>query len=256
MTAFLATYTTRSGRRLKVSLEADSPAMARRTLRQRGILPHSLVRKEEKTTPQDSNRRGSWRDWLESGVSIREKALFANKLSTLVDAGVPILRGLDLMETQQKSPKFRRAIKGMINDVNQGDSLGNAMRRWPQVFDNLMIAMVEAGEAGGVLDDTLKRLARLLEETSRLQNQIRAAMGYPVTMLAIAILIFLGMTIFLIPTFAKVFDDLNATLPWFTLMMLQLSELLRSSFGLIILVIIMLSAFLFARYYRTPAGLR
>lgn len=79
-------------------------------------------------------------------MTIRDKALFANKLSALVDAGVPILRSLDLMRMQQRSKKMRMALAGMTQDVNQGDSLGNSMRRWPKVFDNLSIALVEAGK--------------------------------------------------------------------------------------------------------------
>jgi type IV pilus assembly protein PilC len=144
----------------------------------------------------------------------------------------------------------------MFQEVNQGDSLGNAMRRWPQVFDNLCVAMVEAGEAGGVLDETLTRLAKLLEDTSKLQNQIKGAMGYPVAVLVIAILVFLGMTIFLIPTFANIFEELGAELPWFTQLMLDLSNLLRSSFSLVLIGGLLIGSYMFARYYATPAGRR
>jgi type IV pilus assembly protein PilC len=124
------------------------------------------------------------------------------------------------------------------------------------VFDNLSIAMVEAGEAGGVLDETLKRLAKLLEDNAKLQNQIKGAMGYPVAVLVIAIAVFLGMTIFLIPTFASIFEQLGAELPLFTQMMLDLSKLLRSSFSILLVGALLVGAFLFSRYYATPAGRR
>jgi type IV pilus assembly protein PilC len=258
MTAFLVTYTTRSGRRREFTLEADSPASARRELRRRGILANTLVRKEApKPIPTDGRSTGiRWKELLEGGIGIREKALFASKLSAMVDAGVPLLRGIDLMRIQQKSPKFRRALTAMAQDVNQGDSLGAAMRRWPQVFDNLTVAMVEAGEAGGVLDDTLKRLAFLLEQNARLQNQIKGAMGYPVTVMVIAILVFLGMTIFMIPTFAGIFDQLGGELPWFTQLMLDISTFLRSPFALILLGGMVVGAYFFMRFYATPAGRR
>jgi type IV pilus assembly protein PilC len=255
MTTFVVTYTTRTGRRKEITLDVDSPSEARRTLRQRGILADTLVRKE--STAADRNRpRRTWRDWFEGTVPVREKALFASKLSVLVDAGVPILRGLDLMRSQQKSAQFRRALMGMIKEVNEGSSLGQAMRRWPRVFDNLSIAMVEAGEAGGVLDETLQRLARLLEETVRLRNQVRGALGYPLTVFVLAIVIFLALVIFLIPTFEKIFTELNAELPWFTQALIRLSELLRSSYAILLLGILMLGVFLFGRYYATPAGRR
>jgi type IV pilus assembly protein PilC len=258
MTTFLVTYATRSGRMREMTLEASSPAEARRGLRSRGILPTSLVRKESHR-PVLTNKPAQGIEWgslFESKISVKEKALFANKLSALVDAGVPIMRSLDLMHRQQKSALFRRALAAMTAEVNQGSSLGSAMRRWPKVFDNLSIAMVEAGEAGGVLDETLKRLAKLLEENARLQNQLKAAMGYPVTVLVIAILVFLGMTIFLIPTFAEIFDQLGAELPVFTQMMINLSKLLRSTFSIFLVGGIILAFYAFTRYYATPMGRR
>ena len=259
MTSFLVTYTTPSGQKREMTLEADSPALARRRLRQRGILPNTVVRKAEAVRPsQEREQSGgrSWREWFEGGITIRDKALFASKLSALVNAGVPILRSIDLMRTQQRSTQFRRALTAMAQDVNQGDSLGNAMRRWPQVFDTLSIAMVEAGEVGGVLDETLQRLAKLLEDNAKLQNQIRGALGYPVTVLVIAIAVFLGMTIFLIPVFANIFEQLGAELPMFTQMMLDLSKLLRSAFAIVLVGGLMVGAFLFSRFYATPVGRR
>lgn len=259
MTSFLVTYTTRSGQKREMTLNAESPAMARRRLRQRGILANTLVRQADTVTPppdRDQGDRRSWKEWFEGGITIRDKALFASKLSALVDAGVPIMRSLDLMRTQQRSTQFRRALAGMTQDVNQGDSLGNAMRRWPQVFDKLSIAMVEAGEVGGVLDETLQRLAKLLEDNAKLQNQIRGAMGYPVTVLVIAIAVFLGMTIFLIPVFANIFEQLGAELPMFTQLMLDLSKLLRSAFSIVLVGGLMVGGFLFSRYYATPLGRR
>ena len=261
MTAFVVTYTTKSGQRREMTLTADNPSVARRELRRRGILPNTLVRKEAPKVPQGSVKKvgtsfSGLSDLLEGPVTIRDKALFANKLSALVDAGVPILRSLDLMRMQQRSTKMRMALAGMTQDVNQGDSLGNSMRRWPKVFDNLSIALVEAGEAGGVLDDTLKRLAKLLEDNAKLQNQIKGAMSYPVTVLVIAIAVFLGMTIFLIPTFSSVFDQLGAELPLFTQMMLNLSNFLRSWKALILLGGLVGFAFWVVSTYNTPIGRR
>ncbi len=255
MTAFVVTYTTNSGRKRELTIQADSPSSARRELRRRGILANTMVRKEG-VTAAPTNEGFDFRNLMEGGITIREKALFASKLSALVDAGVPILRSLDLMRTQQRSTLFRRALTSMTREVNQGESLGNSMRRWPQVFDNLTIALVEAGEAGGVLDETLKRLAILLEDNAKLQNQIKGALGYPITVLVIAIAVFLGMTIFLIPTFSGIFDQLGAKLPLFTQMMLDLSKLLRSSFSFFLVGGIGVGMFMFSRYYATPTGRR
>ena len=187
---------------------------------------------------------------------MKEKAIWASKLAALVDAGVPIVRSLDLMATQQKLPMFKKALTSVGLEVNQGTAMAAAMRQWPKVFDQLTIAMVEAGEAGGVLDESLKRLAKLLEDNARLQNQIKGALGYPVAVLVIAILVFLGMTIFLIPTFAGIFEDLGAELPMFTQLMVDLSALLRSSASLVFAGILMVGAWMIGRYYNTHKGRR
>jgi type IV pilus assembly protein PilC len=207
MPAFTATYTTRSGQTRQLTVQAADPTAARRQLRQRGIVPQSLsaatagkAGKAGQQGGQSSLLSMDLNQLMEAKPGVREKALFANKMASLVDAGVPIVRGLGLMAEQQKLPMFKRALEAVSRDVNQGESLGAAMRRWPKVFDKLTIAMVEAGETGGVLDETLRRLASLLEGNARLQNQIKGALGYPTAVLIIAILVFLGMTVFLIPT--------------------------------------------------------
>jgi type IV pilus assembly protein PilC len=130
------------------------------------------------------------------------------------------------------------------------------MRNWPRVFDNLTVAMVEAGEAGGVLDETLRRLALLLEQNSKLQNQVKGALGYPITVFVVAILVFLGMTIFLIPSFATTFETLNAELPAFTLFMVSLSDFLRSPGALLLVAALIMALVLFMRFYQTPLGRR
>lgn len=255
MAIYLASYTTSRGQKRQLQIEASTPDNARRLLRRRGIRPTSLVTQTAGAST-DAPAPSGLQAWLEQGPSVREKAIFANKLSALVDSGIPIVRSLDLLAKQQKSSLFQRALKAISRDVNEGSSLGAAMRQWPKVFDRLSLAMVEAGEAGGVLDETLKRLAILLETNARLRNQIRSALGYPITVLVIAVSVFLGMTIFLIPTFAGVFKDLGAELPPFTQMMVNLSELLRSSFSLIAVIILMVLILLFRRHYATEAGRR
>ena len=116
--------------------------------------------------------------------------------------------------------------------------------------------MVEAGETGGVLDEALQRLAKLLEDNAKLQNQIKGALGYPVAVLIIAILVFLGMTIFLIPTFAGIFEDLGAELPAFTQLLVNLSQLLRSEFSFFAIGIILMLIWTFNKYYGTNKGRR
>ena len=264
MAAFIASYSGPTGQPRTVTIKAANLAEAKKLLRRRGIRAEDL-RPVSPGNSQDTKTDGAEAGGLKSidlnrmfekAPGVKEKAVFASKLAALVDAGVPIVRSLDLMATQQKLPMFKRALTKVSLDVNEGIALATALRQWPKVFDQLSIAMVEAGEAGGVLDEALKRLAKLLEDNAKLQNQIKGALGYPIAVLVIAILVFLGMTIFLIPTFAGIFEDLGAELPAFTRLLVDLSALLRSSASLYAIGVILLATWMLNRFYATHNGRR
>ncbi|KGG26971.1 MULTISPECIES: type II secretion system F family protein [unclassified Prochlorococcus] len=271
MTSFVATYESASGQTRTMTIKAADLTTAKKLLRRRGIratdLKAALNNKGQESSKKIDRQKNTSSSNLglffinlsaafEKSPGVKDKAVFASKLATLVDAGVPIVRSLDLMASQQRLPMFKRALMKVSLDVNEGSAMGIAMSKWPKVFDQLSVAMVEAGEAGGVLDESLKRLAKLLEDNARLKNQIKGALGYPVTVLVIAILVFLGMTIFLIPTFAEIFEDLGAELPMFTQFMVDLSKLLRSSFSLLLTGVLLVCAWIFNRYYSTHQGRR
>ena len=265
MPLFIATYAGPSGQPRDLKIKAGDLAEAPKQLRRRGIratILRAATSDQQDRSKETGNAEGkgflsiNLNTAFEKPPGVKEKAVFASKLAALVDAGVPIVRSLDLMATQQKLPMFKRALTKVSLDVNEGIALGSAIRQWPKVFDQLSVAMVEAGEAGGVLDEALKRLAKLLEDNAKLQNQIKGALGYPVAVLVIAILVFLGMTIFLIPTFAGIFEDLGAELPAFTQLLVDLSDLLRSPIALYMVGVLLLGIWLFARYYSTHKGRR
>ena len=277
---FVATFKDEQGLIQTTTIKAEDKTTARRLLRRRGIKPEDiqpvafqkanqtstkhtrqpfeekLTKKNDESSQNQNLFSADLSKLFEKAPGVKEKAVWASKLSALVDAGVPIVRSLDLMATQQKLPMFKKALLHLSFEVNQGVAMGAAMRQIPKVFDQLTIAMVEAGEAGGVLDESLKRLAKLLEDNAKLQNQIKGALGYPVAVLVIAILVFLGMTIFLIPTFAGIFEDLGAELPAFTQLLVNFSELLRSPTALYFVGVIIISIWLFLRYYNTHDGRR
>ncbi|PZV24766.1 MAG: pilus assembly protein PilC [Cyanobium sp.] len=262
---FIATYSGRDGKPKKLKLAAVDMTAARSELRRRGITTTKLVQDFARAASQGGekqqdgsllNKEINLGPLFEQSPGVKDKALFASKLAALVDSGVPIVRSLTLLATQQMNPIFKRALQAISVEVSQGETLGSSMRKWPKVFDRLSIALIEAGEVGGVLDESLKRLSLLLEQTSRLQNQVKGALGYPVAVLVIAIAVFLGMTIFLIPTFAGIFDQLGADLPPFTQFMVDLSALLRSPFSIYMTGIIILAVILFSKYYTTPLGRR
>jgi type IV pilus assembly protein PilC len=138
--------------------------------------------------------------------------------------------------------------------VQTGISLSDSMRKHPDCFDGLYVSMVQAGEVGGVLDEVLNRLAKLLEDVARLQNQIKSAMSYPIAVCFIATAIFVGMTVFLIPIFATIFKDLGIELPALTQFLMTCSEILRSWWSVVIVAAIIAFMFAYKQYYKTRIG--
>jgi type IV pilus assembly protein PilC len=189
-----------------------------------------------------------------TGVSIKDKAVFSRQFSVMVNAGVAIVRCLGVLSDQCGNPKLKKALLAISAEVQQGVSLSESMAKHPECFDNLYVSMVEAGEAGGVLDEVLERISKLLEDMARLKNQIKSAMAYPVTVGIFALVVFLAMTIFLIPIFAGIFEDIGGELPTLTKIMVFLSGVLRSWLILIPIVSIMVIVFLLKQYYKTPMG--
>jgi type IV pilus assembly protein PilC len=165
--------------------------------------------------------------------------------------------GLGVLGEECPNPKLKRALEEINSDVQQGTSLSDSMRKHPSCFDNLYVSLVQAGEVGGVLDEVLNRLAKLLEDLNRLQNQIKSAMAYPVVVSILATVIFVAMTVFLLPTFAEIFEQFDAELPLFTQIMLQISKFLRQPLNWVLMVaVIVIAGIVYRRYYATPAGRR
>ena len=246
---YTATCRDKRGAARTVELAAASLVKARRILQRRQLTPLKIQSLPERPP-------SGWRFTLQRSPSRRERAVWASKLSALVGAGVPIVRGLDLVAQQQRSPLFKRALAAVSLDVRQGDSLGAAMKRWPRIFDAMTVAMVMAGEAAGVMDEVLAHLAMVLESNAKLENQLQQAITYPLMILIMAVGTFLGMTVFLIPTFAGVFAELGAELPLFTQVMVNLSHWLRSPWAVAALLVLLLALAGLSMARNTPRGRR
>ncbi len=251
MPNFVARVRDAEGNSKKEKIAADSLSDARTFLRDQGLFIQELR--------QDDGFKLENLDWetiqaKTAGVSVKDKAVFSRQFAALVNAGVAIVRTLGVLAEQCQNPRMRKALTEISTDVQQGVNLSDAMRKHPVCFDNLYVSMVQAGETGGVLDEVMNRLAKLLEDTARLQNQVKSAMAYPTVVGVLATLIFLGMTIFLIPIFAGIFEGLGTELPGFTLLMLGISEFLTSPRIIILIVVIPLIIFAYKRYYSTRLG--
>ena len=158
------------------------------------------------------------------GVGEKQMTTFTRQLSTLQDAGLPLLRSLQILESQLKPGKLKNILIGVCEEVEGGSSLSEAMAKYPKAFDRLYTKMVNAGEIGGVLDIILQRLAEFMEKSQRLKRKIKSAMVYPIVVIAIASLILTGIMVFIIPKFESIFTDFGVALPWLTMMLIVTSR--------------------------------
>ena len=247
MPTFVAQVKDNSGKISKRKIEAMSPEQARTILKQQYAAIGSVK-------PVGGEINLEFLEALLNKVTVKDRAVFSRQFSVMINAGVAIVRCLGVLSEQCPNPKLKKALVGISGEVQQGNNLSESMAKYPECFDQLYVSMVEAGEAGGVLDEVLNRLSKLLEDMARLQNQIKSAMTYPVAVGCLAILAFLGMTIFLIPVFAGIFQGLGTELPALTQFMLDLSGFLRSPLVVLPIFGIAGAIFLFKKYYASPIG--
>ena len=189
-------------------------------------------------------------------VKISDLVLFTRQLSTMVSAGVPLLRSLNTMYDQVENPTLKEVIGDLIKDVEGGVSLAEAMQKHPDVFNDIFVNMIRAGEAAGIVDEILKRLATQTEKNASMRKKIKSASTYPIVLLTLTIGAFMGLMIFIIPRIGEILKDLggeDAKLPAITQIMLDLSGFM-TSFWYIVLGGTFLIVFSLRRYIKTPAG--
>ncbi len=249
MTTYLVEVQDARGQKSKEKVKAQSPVEAQRLMRGK----YAKVGRATKAG-MDLDIDLSFIEEKLSSVGVKDKAIFSRQFAAMVNAGVGIVRCLGVLGEQCGNPKLRKAILAISAEVQQGANLSDSMSKHPECFDKLYVSMIEAGEAGGVLDEVLNRIAKLLEDIARLQGQIKSAMAYPVAVGIFAFLVFIGMTVFLIPIFAQIFLDLGITLPALTQFMVNLSGLLRSVRVLIPITIVIVVVVAFREFYKTPVG--
>ena len=251
MPTFVSRVLDAKGNAKKEKIFAPSVSEARSTLRSRGLVIQDLKQAQEFKFSGDINLEPL--QMAMAKVSVKDKAVFSRQFAALINAGVAIVRGLGVMADQCTNPKMKKALTQISEDVQQGMNLSEAMRKHPDCFDNLYVSMVQAGEVGGVLDEVMNRLSKLLEDVARLQNQIKSALTYPVAVGIFAVAIFIGMTVFLIPIFADIFKQLNVELPALTQFMLDISAFIRG-FWWSIPIVFFGAGFAFRNYYKTRMG--
>ena len=192
---------------------------------------------------------------LPLGISQKRIAIFTRQFSVMLDAGLPLVQCLEILGEQEENKNFRAMINATRTDVESGASLADAMRKHPLAFDNLYTNMIAAGEAGGILDTILKRLATYIEKNVKLKAQVKGAMVYPIAVISIAGIVIAVILWKVIPTFASMFAGLNAELPLPTRFVISLSKWFVRLLPFIVIGGI-LGVVAFRRYYATYGGRR
>jgi type IV pilus assembly protein PilC len=188
------------------------------------------------------------------GIRLGDLVVFSRQLATMINAGLPIVRALYILSEQTENPKLNDVVVAVRKDVEAGLSLSESLGKHPEVFSRLYVEMVKAGEIGGILDGVLLRLADQLERDQDLRRKIRSALTYPIVVLILAILAASFMLIFIVPVFAKMFQDLGGTLPLPTRICMLISDILTSILGVLVYAGMGLAVVLFLRWKKTERG--
>ncbi|HEY9382821.1 MAG TPA: type II secretion system F family protein [Gemmatimonadales bacterium] len=188
-------------------------------------------------------------------VSTRDVVIFTRQFATMINAGLPLVQSLTILSAQTENKSLKEITKAVVYDVEAGNTLADALRKHPKAFTDLYVNMVAAGEAGGILDTILLRLATFLEKNDALVRKVKGAMVYPGVIMSVAVIAVAVLLIFVIPTFSAMFASVNMTLPLPTRIVIGASHVLLRFWWLILLVLVV-GIWGFRSYYRTPGGRR
>ncbi|HVT83263.1 MAG TPA: type II secretion system F family protein [Phycisphaerae bacterium] len=216
-----------AGQVVKDEVEAPTAVEAMGKIRTRGLFPTKVKEAARKT----ARMGGRSRSISFGGVPVRVMTEFTRQLSTLQDAGLPLVRSLKVLWQQERAGTLKNVLVDVAESVEGGATLSEAMGRHPRAFDRLYVNMVQAGETGGVLDVILQRLADFMEKAQRLKRRIIGAMIYPAVVIAFSALIVLGIMMFVVPKFQEIFRDFRAALPSLTVWLMAVANFIAHDFG-------------------------
>ena len=234
------------------TVDASDKSSAITTLTKQGLRPVSL-----KEGGAGAKSSFSFGDFLGGNkVKSDDLVMFTRQLSAMVSAGVPLLRALGSLESHTESLALKKVVGLIIKDVEAGSALADALEKYPNTFNDVYVNMVRAGEAAGILDEILKRLAMQQEKNATIRKKVKSAMTYPIVLIVITILAFFGLMLFVIPQIGKILQDLggpDAELPMLTQVMLGISGFM-TSYWYILLPVVIGGIVLLMRWIKTPAG--
>jgi len=203
-------------RTIKGEMEAKTVEEVRSNLLRRKITATSIKKK-----PKDLFENVAF---LQPKVTDKDVIIFSRQFSTMIDAGLPLLQCLDILQAQQENPTFKKILKETKTSVESGETFANSLGKFPKVFDELYVNMVAAGEAGGILDIILRRLSAYMEKMAKLKKKVKGAMMYPGITMAVAVVVVGIIMVFVIPVFSDMFEGMGSSLPAPTLVVVGISD--------------------------------
>lgn len=238
MPAYAYEAVDKMGRRKKGNIEAASPDRAQSMLKGEGLIPLSVH--EQSFLNKDVNIGGS-------GVSKRDLSVFCRQFVSIINAGVPIVDAMGMMEDQTENKRLQKALGEVKNNIAKGESFANALRERSDVFPSMMINMVEAGEASGSIDVSLDRMATQFEKDTKLTGMIKKALIYPIVVVCVAIIVMIVMMAFVIPNFMEMFKDMDTEMPGLTKAVMAAADFFKANWiivvGVIIVIVVGLKVF-------------
>ncbi len=246
----------KEGRELSGVLESTSERTARKELADQGLtvsrISEVAIQSEKKAAAKKQRK-----PMFGTGVTSENVTIFSRQLATLLKAGLPLLRSLEVIGRQEKNPYFKDIVDNLADAVRTGNKFSDGLQQHPKVFDKLYINMARAGEAGGVLDVVLDRLATFQEKAMKTTNKVKSAMVYPIVILTVALAIVVILMIFVVPQFQKIFSDMlnGAPMPALTQTIIDISDFMKQNYiatlGIVIAAIAAVKIF-----FKTKVGIR
>ena len=245
MPVFVWEAQTRKGEIKKGELEAATDAALRGILRRQGFKSIQI-----KAKPKDLSE---YLPFLKPSVKDKDVVIFARIFATMINAGLPLIQCLDLLAQQEQNKTFAKIIRTIKEDIEGGSTLSDALQKYPDVFDDLFVNLVAAGESGGILDVILQRLSGYMEKAMKLKSKVKGAMTYPASVLVISVGVVALLLLKVIPVFQKMFEGMGGELPAPTQFLVNLSAWAQQYF--IFAIVIVVGAFIaFKRFYKTEKG--
>jgi type IV pilus assembly protein PilC len=220
MPIFIWKGTDRKGSKQNGEIDVDNLVVAKQILARKGLNVTVL-----KPKPKDIME---YIPLMQPKVKEKDLVVFIRQLATMIDAGVPLIQCLEILEEQQVDKLFKRIIGRIQRDVEEGSTFSDALRKHPKTFDPLFVSLIAAGEVGGILDVILNRLATYIEKSAKLKREIKGAMTYPAVVIGIAILVVIVILVYVIPVFAQIFSSVGKSLPGPTVFVMNLSDLVKN----------------------------